>query len=600
MQLRHLAARSVSGSLPEPQSDPALKTIAPMAPAGTQEPDACLILESIGELAYDWDLITDRLSWGKNLARVLGPMALADLSTGLAFSARLAAESAASRYDAIMKSERTDDGAGVPYQLVYGIIPPRESGISGVIWVEDTGRWFKGVDSSPARAHGVVRVVTERHKLERQLALQSQFDPLTGALDRANLADRLQRILQAAERSRKPCGVMLVAIENLFALNRTYGYNAGDEVIAKLAARLVENLRATDLVARHAGNKFALVLRECDEEQSKAAALRLIDVVTATPFETSAGAIPTTIRIGGVVAPRDGRTTHALFQHAEEALDVARQRSSARFVPYSSSLAREDQRLHALQIADNIVSALNERRVELAFQPIVRASNGEIAFYEALLRVRLADGSLASPGSILPVAEKAGLVQLLDQRVLELALICLVKNPDLRLSVNASLATVLDPEWPDRLVRGVLSQEGLAERLTIEITETSVIEDIETTSHVIASCKRHGIKVAMDDFGSGHTSFRNLRALAFDLVKIDGAFVQNIANSGDDRFFVRTLISLAYHLELKIVAEWVEDEKTATLLREWGVDFFQGSLFGEARSETLRLAGAPPGVGARG
>ena len=130
----------------------------------------------------------------------------------------------------------------------------------------------------------------------------------------------------------------------------------------------------------------------------------------------------------------------------------------------------------------------------------------------------------------------------------------------------------------------------IAERLIVEITETNIIEDVEATGRVIALCKQLGLKVAMDDFGSGHTSFRNLRELSFDLVKIDGAFVQNIVNSADDRFFVRTLIDLAHHLSLKIVAEWVQDEETAVLLREWGVDYFQGSLFGQA--ETAPCANA--------
>ena len=140
--------------------------------------------------------------------------------------------------------------------------------------MEDVGRWFKGPDDRPARAHGVIRVVTEQHQKERHLALQSQFDPLTGAFNRAHLTEHVQRILDAAERTRKPFAVLLVALENLFALNRTYGYDAGDEVIRRLATRLTENLRVNDLVARHAGNKFALVLPECDTEQTKLVALQ--------------------------------------------------------------------------------------------------------------------------------------------------------------------------------------------------------------------------------------------------------------------------------------------------------------------------------------
>ncbi|QGM44645.1 putative bifunctional diguanylate cyclase/phosphodiesterase [Methylocystis heyeri] len=597
MLLKHLAVKTPSApkaAVPEPvEISPEPQSPDPVA-WSAPSPDTNAIVNSIGDLVYEWDLVSDRLVWGENLARTLGPLAESDLSSGMAYAQMLSPESTTSRYDAVVKSGRMDEGEGVPYQVDYALSTPRDASARRTIWIEDTGRWFRGEDGRPLRAHGVVRVITERHQKETRLAQQTQFDPLTGVFTRAHLCEQVRRIFDASERTRKPFAILLVALENLFGLNRTYGYDAGDEVIAGLAKRLSENLRANDMVARHAGNKFAVVLQDCDAEQLKAIAIRMIEAVAAAPFETSAGPVPATVRIGGVVGPREGRTTQALFQHAEEALDVARQRNGERFVPYTASLAREDSRIRALQMADNIVSALNERRVELAFQPIVHAGDGQTAFYEALLRVRLGDGSVVTPGSILPVAEKAGLVRLLDQRVLELALVTLSENETLNLSVNASLASILDPDWPDRLSAGVQAYPGVAQRLTIEITETSVIEDIEATSQAIASCKRLGVHVAMDDFGAGHTSFRNLRALAFDLVKIDGAFVENIVNSEDDRFFVRTLIDLARHLDLKIVAEWVKDEETAGLLRGWGVDYFQGSLFGSAGPETSRRPSQPP------
>ena len=588
MQLRHIANRGAeppAASLKQPQSSllkapPAAPPPAPVA-AGLDAPS---ILSSIGELVYVWDVATDRLEWGPNLAQTLGPIAASGVGTGQDFGERIASESGASRYDAIMRASDTDEGSGVPYQVVYALAPPREFGQAQLVWVEDTGRWFAGADGRPARAHGVLRVVTERHELERKLALGSQIDPLTGVLNRAKLAEHVQRFLLQSERTRKPFAVMLVALENLFALNRTYGYDAGDDVIAGLARRLHGNVRTCDIVARHAGNKFAIVLENCDTEQTQSVARRLLELVQSTPFDTLAGQIPATVRIGGVIAPREGRAPQVLFQHAEEALDVARQRNNGRFVAYTASLAREDSRLRALQVADSIVSALNDRRVELAFQPIVLARTGELAFYEALLRVRLPDGSTVSPSSILPVAEKAGLVRLLDQRVLELALERLAADPDLRLSVNCSISSVLDPDWPDRLAAAIALNPGIGPRLTVEITETSMIEDFETTRNLIASCKRLGVKVAMDDFGAGHTSFRNLRELNFDLVKIDGAFIQNISTSADDRFFVRTLIDLARHLSLKVVAEWVEDAETARLLLDWGVDYFQGSHYGRAEA----------------
>jgi diguanylate cyclase (GGDEF)-like protein len=583
MQLRHIANR-LHGSTPAPSSSVVDRraSAVPPAPHKMDSPDPRLILPSIGAVAYHWDLLTDRLSWGANLPETLGPLTSEDLAAGLDYGARVSPESGASRYDAIMLSTETDCGEGVPYQAVYGLIPPRESGQSGPIWVEDTGRWFAGPDGRPAQAHGIVRAVTAQHEAERRRMIGAHVDPLTGMLGRAQFTEQTARFLDRAERAHKPFALLLVAIENLFALNRAYGYDAGDAVIASLARRLRADVRAGDAIARYAGNKFAALLIDCDADEMVAAGGRLLELVNGAPFETPAGPIPASIRIGGVIGPREGRSPQALFQHAEEALDVARQRAGRRFVAYTASLAREDSRLQALQVADSIVSALKEKRVELAFQPIVHAESGAVAFHEALLRMRLPDGTTITPGALLPVAEKAGLISLLDQRVMGLALERLAADRDLRVSVNCSMNTLLDPEWPDRLAEKLAEKPEIADRLIVEITETALIEDFATTRHLIGVCKRLGVKVAMDDFGAGHTSFRNLRDLSFDIVKIDGAFIQNIASSVDDRFFVRTLVDLARHLSLEVVAEWVEDTATANILRDMGVSYFQGALYGSA------------------
>lgn len=596
MQLRHLTSRgsqapAAASRAPQAPAQPAAaqpvsaQPVTAPAPPSDRAPDPSLILPSVGELVYLWDIGSDRLSWGPNRTETLGPIAAADMDFGHSYGELVARESATSRYEAVMQSTLRDEGAGAPYQVVYALAPPRHLEPAPVVWVEDTGRWFAGPDGRPARAHGVLRVVTKRHEAERRLALGARIDPLTGVFNRAQFCEHLNRALQRSEMSRKPFAVLLAALENLFALNRTYGYDAGDEAIAGLARRLRDNVRATDVVGRHAGNKFAVLLEDCDTEETLSAALRLIEVVKGAPFETTAGPIPATIRIGGVIGPREGRSPQALFRHAEEALDVARQGAGKRYVAYTASLARQDARLRALRVADSIVSALSDRRVDLAFQPIVHAATGDVAFHEALLRVRLPDGAPVSPATLLPIAEKAGLVQLLDQRVMELALDRLAADLDLRVSVNCSMNSLLDPEWPERLSQAATANPSLKDRLIVEITETALIEDFEATRARIATCKRIGVKVAMDDFGAGHTSFRNLRDLAFDIVKIDGAFIRNVSTSADDRFFVKTLIDLASHLSLKVVAEWVEDDATAHILRDWGVDYFQGALFGCAEAQ---------------
>lgn len=574
MRLRHITQR---GAGAEDSRSGAMR-----APLLRRGPDAPAILASIGGLAYTWEIGSDRLDWGPNAAEVLGAVALADLDTGLAFSARLAAESPGSRYDSVMQSKRTDSGAGVVYQTVYALTPPPGTGTGDAIWVEDTGRWFAGAEGRPERAHGVLRVIDRADASARLQDRGFQPDPVDSVSGRLHLNEQLHNFLIVSEVSRSSFALMLVAIENLFALNRAYGYDAGDDVIAGLGRLLRANVRSGDIVARHAGNKFALALENCDTAEAQSAALRLIDIVRATPFETSAGAVPATIRIGSVIAPHDGRTPQTLVLHAEEALDVARRVVGRRVFAYTASLAREDSRIRALRVADNVISALNEDRVSLAFQPVVRADTGAVAFHEALLRLRLPDGTISSTADIVPVAEKAGLIQAIDLRVMSLALDRLAAMRDLQVSVNCSLDSVLEPEWADRLAAAVARQPDIAGRLIVEITETSPVEDYDAMRAAIAACKRLGVRVAMDDFGAGHTSFRNLRDLDFDIVKIDGAFVRNIASSADDRFFVKTLIELARHLSLEIVAEWVQDAETARILREMGVHYLQGVFFGEA------------------
>jgi diguanylate cyclase (GGDEF)-like protein len=577
VQLRHLAQRSPAAAI----IAPAGSIPSPSENAGA-EPDPKAILNSIGEVIYDWDIGSDRLTWGPNVADVLGFASADELATGRGYG-NLCASSEESRYEAIIRSQEIDRGSGVAYQACYALPPAASEGRHSPVWIEDAGRWFADASGKPARAHGLIRIVTACHEAAEELEKRSRLDPATGALNRASLTERVQQLLDAAQRRNETFVVLLAAIENLFGLNRTYGYDAADQVIAGIVGRLKAEMRGSDIIARYAGNKFGLVLAGCDGEQMKVAARRFLEAIAAAPFHTGAGLVHVGLRIGGVLAPRHGRSAQILFQHAEEALDLARQSGTGRFAEFEHSLIAADARRRALRTADDILSGLNQGRVTLALQPIVRLASRGVTFEEALLRLKAPDGTIVGPSGLLAVAEKAGLVALLDNRVLDLALSHLQQHPAAHLSINLSAATLHDPNWPDRLRSAVRLAPGAAERLIVEITETSALVDIEATCAAMAAMKSLGIRVAMDDFGAGHTSFKNLRRLCFDFIKIDGAFIQNLARSPDDRFFVRTLLDLARHLNIEAVAEWVEDADTARLLADWGVDYGQGNFFGEAR-----------------
>jgi EAL domain-containing protein (putative c-di-GMP-specific phosphodiesterase class I) len=295
--------------------------------------------------------------------------------------------------------------------------------------------------------------------------------------------------------------------------------------------------------------------------------------------------VAVSVTIGGVVAPRHARTVDEILARAQEALNAARAKRRGSFMVYRPNIEREAQRQQNLRYGDEIIAALNERRVMIAFEPVVETRSRHLAFHECLLRIRREDGTIATAQSVIPVAEHLGFIRLLDHRVLDLVFRELIDQPGFVASLNASPLSVTDPDWWGVLNSLARVNPGVAERLIIEITETAAIQDLDDIRSFVARAKDCGCRIAIDDFGAGYTSFRNLRMLGVDIVKIDGAYVEKMTVSEDDRAFVLTLLDLAQRLKLKTVAERVQDEATASMLAANGCDYLQGKLIGLARLE---------------
>ena len=537
-------------------------------------PDAAAILRSIGDVAYEWRLGSDALTWSDNAEAVLG-VAPAEIASGRAFAARVEADAGQTRADALSAEGAT---AGTPYQLQYALKRPN----GDKIWLEDCGCWFAGAHGKPERAHGVVRVITDRHAREHELTQLAKYDPLTGEMNRGYLTETLAATVEDTVRFRGSCGFLLVSIDHLGALNEAYGFDVTEEVIAKVAKRIRARLRGKDHLGRVAGNKFGVILSRCTADELVIAAERLLAGVRDETIATSAGPVAVTVTIGGVNAPRHARTVTEILSRAQDALHWARGKRRGSFHAYQPNIERETLRRESVRATDEIVGALNERRIALAFEPVVDATTHNLAFYECLMRVYRPDGQIAQANEIIPVAERVGLVRMLDHRVLGLVVEELTAAPSLCASVNVSAASTVDPGWWLGLGALLRANGDVAQRLIVEITETAAIQDLDDARGFVSRVKDLGCRLAIDDFGAGHTSFNNLRRLGVDIVKIDGAFVQNIVKSEDDRAFVQTMIDLARRLKLKCVAEWVQDAEAARILAGWGCDYLQGALIGLA------------------
>jgi diguanylate cyclase (GGDEF)-like protein len=545
------------------------------------EADSRKAMIAAGEAAYHWTISSDTLNWTANASEVLG-CATADISSGKHFAGFLDAENATSRFDTVMHTQTRDTGEGVPFQIEYRFRSDgRDSPKS--IWVEDQGRWYAGPDGRPHEVFGTIHRIDERHSRDQHLNFLSNCDPLTGMMNRGRMTEALGEAISVAAKERGHCAFAIAAVNNLPIVNEAYGFEVADEVIVALGRRLRQVMRAGDGIARYSGGKFGIILNNCDEEELKAALDRFLAIVRDSVIETQHGPVWAMLSIGALCLPSQAHDANTATARAEEALNEARRSPSDAFVIYKPSTRREDERKLNARCATEIVHCLKADRFKLAFQPIISATTGEIAMHEALLRMSEGEaGELITAGHLVPVSERLGLVRLIDRAVTQMIINTLHSYPDSHLSMNVSATTATDPRWYNQILEMISANAVVAERLTVEITETAVLSDVAAAREFVESLRNVGCGVAIDDFGAGYTSFRNLRDLPVNKVKLDGSFCQNLKGNNENEYIVRSLIDLSGKFKLKTVAEWVENDEDADLLRSWGIDYLQGHFNGEA------------------
>ncbi|MEO1281542.1 MAG: EAL domain-containing protein [Pseudomonadota bacterium] len=531
------------------------------------------------ETAYVWDLASDRIEWEGNAADVLQIANTAHLGTGASFNSLLVPEHLERRLTAISNTRSSEPGRSMLYRVHYRLRP---NGLRGdqTIWIEDQGRCWLDGDGRPARARGIIRRITEGYVEEQNRQHLNEFDELTGQLNRIKLTQALEAVINRTNRKGQSSGFLIASVNNLSVINESFGFDVGDEVIKSTADIIKERLRGGDTLGRYSSNKFGIILNDCGAGAMRIAAERFMKAVRSTTVSTSACQLSATISVGGIVLPEHAQSAARATSCALQALEVARQKSNDTYVAYAPSKVQESLRQRNIKLADAIISALDENRMRLLLQPMINAKSGEADIHECLLRMEKRDGTLVSAGEFVPVAEQLGLARLVDQRTLELALELLKSRPELVLSVNVSSLTTTDQDWMGTLCRSTAGRQDLTKRLIVEITETAAIDDLDRTSAFVDTLKEIGCRVAIDDFGAGYTSFKNLKHLACDIVKIDGAFVKNLADDHSDRVFIKGMVELAETFGMETVAEWVGDEGVARILIESGITYLQGFHYG--------------------
>jgi diguanylate cyclase (GGDEF)-like protein len=529
-------------------------------------------LVSAGDVAYFWDVATDRLSWAGNLSDVLIEVPAESLGSGHTLNDRIHPEDLPRR----LKALSDHFALGKQYDCEYRL----RTGHGQVVWVHDRGLAKMGGAGVPKTMAGTLRIITQRKQTEARLERAANYDDLTGHFNKSRLRQELEQAMSFARRFSISGAFLVIGVDKLALINSAYGYEVGDAVLVTVGQRLDRFVRSSDVVGRLSGDRFGIVLTQCPEDAIAAAMDRIIEVMRDKPIDIDGQSVPVTVSVGCVMYPNFTSTAYDVIARAETALNAAKLAGRSCWQVHRPSEQQSLQHRRHMVVAAEVQRAVREDRLIFVYQPIVKADSFEVVKYECLLRLRDEQGKIMSAAEFIPVVEELGMTRFMDRHVLDMAIADLRADPALQLSMNISGLTAIDQAWLRALNSAVKATPEVAPRLVVEITETAALHDIEETARFVNAVRDLGCRVAIDDFGAGFTSFRHLKALTVDMVKIDGSFVRDLAVNVDNQLFIRNLMGLAETFGLKTCAEFVENAEDAAFLVKAGVDFLQGYYFG--------------------
>ena len=422
--------------------------------------------------------------------------------------------------------------------------------------------------------------ITERREAEAQIAHMAHHDTLTGLPNRVMFQSHLEQALLRVRRGER-VALLCLDLDGFKRVNDTLGHPIGDKLLQAVGQRLSDNIRETDLVARLGGDEFAIVQ---SLTQDPLDARLLADRLLATlcmPFEVQGHQVNVGTSIGVVLAERSS-TSDDLLRNADIALYRAKAEGRGVWRFFENSMNEELQRRRTFE--DDLRHAVALDDFEVHYQPIVKARTQELTGFEALMRWRHPKQGLISPMEFIPVAEEIGLIQAIGAWVLTQACLDAVKWPvDVKVAVNLSPLQFQDTQLVDDVLHA-LTKSGLqASRLELEITESVLLQDGDTTIDILHRLHRLGIRISMDDFGTGYSSLSYLRRFPFDKIKIDQSFVRSMEIEKGSVEIIRAVVGLGKALDMEVLAEGVETAKQLAILQSEGCDELQGYFFSAPR-----------------
>ena len=440
------------------------------------------------------------------------------------------------------------------------------------------------------------REIAARREAEAELVHQAHHDPLTGLPNRVLLEDRLTQALAHFDRDARAVAVLLLDLDRFKVVNDSLGHAAGDHIIEAVAQRLREVVRPGDTVARLGGDEFVLVCAGLNGELDAVGVADRIASAFLAPFQLGDHRMQITASVGIAMARESSTDPATLLRDADAVMYRAKSRGGGRWEIFDATV--RERVVHRLRVENDLRRALDADELVLYVQPVVSLRTGEVVGAEGLARWHHPDRGVVMPSEFIPVAEESGLVVPLGEQMLELGCRQLAAWAEQEttanhvLSVNVSARQLVQADVV-RSVRRALAITGTdARQLSLEITETALMEDVTAVSRVLRHLRSLGVQLWVDDFGTGYSSLIYLRRLPIDGLKIDRSFVAGVADEDEDRVIVTSIVNLAHSLGLVALAEGVETEAQAGQLRAMGCDLAQGHLWSRPHAPPRSISAA--------
>jgi diguanylate cyclase (GGDEF)-like protein len=525
------------------------------------------ILTHVGTVPFEWTAGDDRLRVGANAVDVLGLSGFEDVATGAQWQALLDPATPVGRAEALARTVDTDRGDGVPYEARYAIRPCGSEGPQ--VALHEIGRWYSDGRGRPARVHGVIRRLEGIDPAD----LASGTDLLTGELDRGGLTDALKGAMSHAQAG-GGIAFLIAAIDTLDQINETFGKSIGDEILIGVVQRMKDRLRGGDVIGRIGGNRFAVILSNCDEEASAIAGQRFAAAVREAPIDTAVGPLWVTLSLGAVAVPSQARTVVEALERADEANRKARKQGPGGLVVYRRNRHSTTLRLENRETALGLSRLIADGRVVMTLHPVSRAGETAPAFCRVLPYGELEEG--AGLADLSPAVARLGMGAQMDLRLVELAAEQLGRDEALGLSLDVGLMSVATGAWME-LARAFFAREPeLAARLNVALSSECLVRLPKASTDFAARIREWGATLSVNDYASPGRDVSAVLSLNPERCDLSDEVVRDILTSGAASHAV-AYVALARSLGAHVMARGSFSAAETASLVAAGVDLIENA-----------------------